>query len=105
MLYNCECFICHLLIFFFKINIFSKIASECQRYGSRLGMIWVQSVGKGDQQTRKVATSGKRVNQALKYLKIGTCPASQKLLACMGKMIIYLGNHPNFHLACNLRHS
>ena len=43
--------------------------------------------------------------QALKYLKKGTCPASQKLLACMGKMIIYLGNHPNFHLPCNLRHS
>ena len=32
--------------------------------------------------------------QALKYLKIGTCPASQKLLAYMEKMLIYIGNHP-----------
>ena len=35
--------------------------------------------------------------QALKYLKIGTCPASQKLLAHMEKMLIYIGNHPKFH--------
>ena len=43
--------------------------------------------------------------QALKYLKIGTCPASQKLLAYMEKMLIYTGNHPKFHLPCSLRHS
>ena len=43
--------------------------------------------------------------QALKYLKIGTCPASQKLLAYMEKMLIYIGNHPKFHLPCSLRHS
>ena len=43
--------------------------------------------------------------QALKYLEIGTCPASQKLLAYMEKMLIYIGNHPKFHLPCSLRHS
>ena len=43
--------------------------------------------------------------QALKYLKIGTCPASQKLLANMEKTLIYIGNHPKFHLPCSLRHS
>ena len=31
-------------------------------------------------------------NQGLKYLKIGTCPASQKLLAYMGKKIIFTRN-------------
>ena len=36
------------------------------------------------------------VRQALKYLKIGTCPASQKLLTYMDKILIYIGNHPNF---------
>ena len=45
------------------------------------------------------------VSQALKYLEIGTCPASQKLLAYMEKMLIYIGNHPKFHLPCSLRHS
>ena len=30
--------------------------------------------------------------QGLKYLKIGTCPASQKLLAYMGKKLIYTRN-------------
>ena len=44
-------------------------------------------------------------DQALKYLKIGTCPASQKLLASIEKMLIYIGNHPKFHLPCSLRHS
>ena len=44
-------------------------------------------------------------SQALKYLEIGTCPASQKLLANMEKMLIYIGNHPKFHLPCSLRHS
>ena len=43
--------------------------------------------------------------QAWKYFKIGTCSVSQKLLACMGKMLMYIGNHPNFHLPCSLRHS
>ena len=45
------------------------------------------------------------VHQALKYLKIGTCPASQKLLVYMEKMLIYIGNDPTFHLPCSLRHS
>ena len=43
--------------------------------------------------------------QALKYLKIGNCPASQKLLTYMDKILIYIGNHPKFHLPCSLRHS
>ena len=30
--------------------------------------------------------------QGLKYLKIGTCPASQKLLAYRGKKLIYTRN-------------
>ena len=32
--------------------------------------------------------------QALKYLKIGTCPASQKVLAYMGKKLISLDPLP-----------
>ena len=47
---------------------------------------------------------GKEV-QDLKYLKIGTCPASQKLLTYMDKILIYIGNHPKYHLSCSLRHS
>ena len=34
----------------------------------------------------------KALYQALKYLKISTCPASQKLLAYMGKYLIFIRN-------------
>ena len=34
--------------------------------------------------------------QALKYLKISTCPASQKLLAYMGKYLIFIRNFKIF---------
>ena len=45
------------------------------------------------------------VVQSLKYLKIGTCPASQIILTYMDKILIHIGNHPKFHLPCSLRHS
>ena len=66
-----------------------------------------KKLGKVSFSWQGVADSFRAVNQsqALKYLKIGTCPASQKLLAFMEKMLTYIGNHPKFHLPCSLRHS
>ena len=42
--------------------------------------------------------------QASKYLKIGTCPASQKLLAYMEKCNFHY-RYQNYYLPCGLRHS
>ena len=49
---------------------------------------WRSAMLKGPRGNTKVLA----MNQGLKYLKIGTCPASQKLLAYMGKKIIYARN-------------
>ena len=66
MLGNFACFfvVCG---FFLKIN-FLGIPSQCQTVWTQIrpdvlsGLIWVQTVCKGYQQTTKVATSGERVN-------------------------------------------
>ena len=43
--------------------------------------------------------------QTLKYHKIGTCPASQTILAIIEKILLYIENHPNFNFPSSLRRS
>ena len=40
--------------------------------------------------------------QTLQYLQIATCPASPKIIAYMQKMLIYIGNYPNYHSPCSM---
>ena len=76
----CFCIYFYFIIFlinFFKKNL-SGMPSECQTVWIQIrpdvlsGLIWVQTVCKGYQQTTKVATSGERV----KWIALSNCICS-----------------------------
>ena len=107
---------CPQWIFFFKINFFKKylsgIPSECQIIWIQIrpdilsGLIWIQTVCKGYQQTTKVATSWKELIVIYSLLRLKSVSINKTLIlhenVCCGYSLAVpcRGTSNEYHMIC-----